>query len=335
MTTRNKKNSDNAKMKTGTKVLIGVGAVGAAFAICYKWGPCRSFFAKGEGDYLLPIEPPVGSPAVNPADNIGTSGPMIASPTDFEAAKTNVSLMASFNPPSSYILASTPPAAQAVWTSGVAFAPTVQAARSTPVEGRVTGQAAAPVKRVLKQAASQVSSNGDLLGEMEGLLGNMGIEGDVGGRFTNPFEGVGGDIGSGILDGIGGSDGGSGGVDAGGLIQGIIDFFKRDGKIQLKPDEVEEYHYKSKIVVKTVGEIGETLSGATYRVKIRRSSDDKWFYPGGPHPSAGISNFHSIPVGTYTVYGDNLSKTKHGSKQVTVTKEKDQTKHVTLQLFNY
>ena len=75
MTTRNKKNSDNAKMKTGTKVLIGVGAVGAAFAICYKWGPCRSFFANAGSS--------ADSSTVTPADNASASGPRMPSPTDF------------------------------------------------------------------------------------------------------------------------------------------------------------------------------------------------------------------------------------------------------------
>ena len=67
----------NKKMKMGTKVLIGVGTVGAAFAICYKWGPCRSFFVNA-----VPSAEP---PTVTPADSVGTSGPMMPSPTDFAA----------------------------------------------------------------------------------------------------------------------------------------------------------------------------------------------------------------------------------------------------------
>ena len=89
----------NKKMKMGTKVLIGVGTVGAAFAICYKWGPCRSFFVNA----VPSAEPPTVTPAdsvgtsgpmmpsptafatVTPADSVGTSGPMMPSPTDFAA----------------------------------------------------------------------------------------------------------------------------------------------------------------------------------------------------------------------------------------------------------
>ena len=87
-------------MKTGTKVLMGVGAVGAAFAICCKWGPCCSCMSNGTSDYLLPVEPPM----MSPTDNIGTAGPTTPSPTDFTNARTNIPLISSFRPPQEYIL---------------------------------------------------------------------------------------------------------------------------------------------------------------------------------------------------------------------------------------
>jgi len=34
-------------MKTGTKVMLGAGALGAAFAVCCKWGPCCPCLSAG------------------------------------------------------------------------------------------------------------------------------------------------------------------------------------------------------------------------------------------------------------------------------------------------
>ena len=91
-------------MKTGTKVLMGVGAAGAAFAICCKWGSCCSCMANGNGDYLLPTAPPPDPPMINPTDNIGTAGPTTPSPTDFTNARTNVPSMLSFSPPREFLI---------------------------------------------------------------------------------------------------------------------------------------------------------------------------------------------------------------------------------------
>jgi len=89
-------------MKTGTKVLIGAGVAGAAFAICCKWGPCCDCFGNnmitnGGGDVYV-------TPQIPPTDNIEASGPVTPSPTDFDAVRANVPSVVSFKPPADYIL---------------------------------------------------------------------------------------------------------------------------------------------------------------------------------------------------------------------------------------
>ena len=86
-------------MKTGTKVAIGGGVAAIAAFICCKWGPCCSCFAQGNDAYVIPAYTP---PTM--AEPTTAAGPMIPSPTDFDAVQTNVPSVVSFKSPPDYIL---------------------------------------------------------------------------------------------------------------------------------------------------------------------------------------------------------------------------------------